>query len=429
LTRLDRPKRNSGEGRANPDPIDQDIVRDFPVDNARRRMLDWFDRNKRAMPWRAARPNPYHVLVSESMLQQTQVATVIPYFTRFIQAFPSARELAQADEQHVMRLWQGLGYYRRARNLQAAAKAIVERHDGQVPGTVEELLALPGIGPYTAGAIASIGFGVQTALVDGNVIRVLSRWFAIESSTDRTETQKLLWRLAGRLVPADRPGDFNQSLMELGATCCSVTSPRCLQCPVADMCRARAGLRQEEFPVRVNKKKPVDVVHDLVFVRKGEKYLFRKRPDYGLWAGLYQCPTIEHPAGADMTGKVTGAKSDKTRGKARDKPPGKLENARLIAALADKGLPIATPEWLGSFTHQTTHRTITFQVFEARLKAEAPPASPTTHDPETQAAKADTKDEADGTWRMIEAISDLPVSVAQRKAIEILRASRADEQV
>ena len=186
----------------------------------RRRLLAWYDKNQRPMPWRALKgrtPNPYHVLVSEAMLQQTQVVTVVPYFQRFVGAMPTVCDLASAKEQEVLRLWQGLGYYRRARNLHAAARVIVRDHGGQVPDTVEALLNLPGIGRYTAGAIASIAYGRAAPILDGNVARVFARLFLIEQPVDAPETRKTLWRLAEELVPPKRPGDFNQAVMELGA--------------------------------------------------------------------------------------------------------------------------------------------------------------------------------------------------------------------
>jgi A/G-specific adenine glycosylase len=349
-------------------------------------MLDWFHQHQRPMPWRKSPPDPYHVLISEAMLQQTQVATVIPYFSRFIAAFPSAHALAQADEQAVLKLWQGLGYYRRARNLHACAKAIVANHAGQVPSSVDHLLALPGIGRYTAGAVASIGHAIPTPLVDGNVMRVLTRWFAIPDSTDLPATQKQLWSIAEALVPQDRPGDFNQSLMELGATLCTPTSPKCLLCPVASQCQANLQGTPELFPVRSPKKKPTSIIHELVFVQHKGHYLFVKRPDTGLWAGLWQCPTIELS----------------TPGKPK---PSKAAISSLSKSLSALDIPAATPTWLGSFIHQTTHRTITFRVYTAPLTGPRLPESPTL------------------TWRTLQTLHDLPISVAQSKALATLKAA------
>src|SRR5688572_3923564 len=201
-----------------------------------RRLLAWYDRHRRDLPWRPdpktgrPAPEPYHVLVSEAMLQQTQVATVIPYYHRFLARFPTVSDLANAPEQDVLRGWQGLGYYSRARNLQAAARAIVNEHGGELPRTIEDLLALPGVGRYTAGAVASIAFDVKAPIVDGNVARVLCRVDRIETDPRDRTTQQLLWRRAEEVLPKKRVGDFNSALMELGATVCTPKSPQCLIC-------------------------------------------------------------------------------------------------------------------------------------------------------------------------------------------------------
>ena len=230
------------------------------------RLLAWYDANKRDLPWRypslttpsgqspdSNLPGPYYTLVSEAMLQQTQVATVIPYFHRFLEAFPTLNSLANADEQAVLTLWQGLGYYRRARNLHACAQVIMATHQGMIPCDLNELLKLPGVGRYTAGAIASIAFNHPAPLVDGNVIRVLSRWFSIKDHVDETPVKKQLWSFAESLVPASRPGDFNQAMMELGALVCSPRSPKCEACPIKTLCLACKENKADSYP-RHNKK-------------------------------------------------------------------------------------------------------------------------------------------------------------------------------
>src|SRR3954466_12295844 len=187
-----------------------------------RHLLAWFDRHQRALPWRTVAPlDPYIVLVSEAMLQQTQVATVIPYFQRFIARFPTVTALAESDEQQVLRLWQGLGYYSRARNLRAAARMVVQEFNGQVPQTVQELLSLPGVGRYTAGAVASIAFGKRAPILDGNVARVLCRLDCIRDDPREPATRELLWSRAAQILPKSRLGDFNSALMELGALVCT----------------------------------------------------------------------------------------------------------------------------------------------------------------------------------------------------------------
>src|SRR5687768_16089198 len=209
-----------------------------------RRLLRWYDKCRRDLPWRpdpaAGRPrvDPYHVLVSEAMLQQTQVATVVPYFNRFIARFPTLADLAGADEQEVLRLWQGLGYYSRARNLQAAARKVVAEYGGELPRERDRLLTLPGVGRYTAGAVASIAFDRRAPILDGNVIRVLCRIDKIQSDPRDRSTQDLLWRRAEEVLPARRAGAFNSALMELGATVCTPRSPQCLLCPVREHCEA-----------------------------------------------------------------------------------------------------------------------------------------------------------------------------------------------
>jgi A/G-specific adenine glycosylase len=211
-----------------------------------RRLLAWYDGAQRRLPWRVddrsgRAPNPYHVLVSEAMLQQTQVATVIPYFNRFIERFPTLADLAAADEQDVLRLWQGLGYYTRARNLRAAARAVASEYGGELPRRRDDLLKLPGVGRYTAGAVASIAFDTRAPILDGNVARVLCRVDRIETDPRERATQDLLWRRAEQILPRKRVGAFNTALMELGATVCIPRSPQCLICPVRRHCEAHAA--------------------------------------------------------------------------------------------------------------------------------------------------------------------------------------------
>lgn len=348
-------------------------------------LLRWYRRNRRDLPWRAGTPSaihgdtpdPYHVLVSEAMLQQTRVATVVAYFHRFLDAFPTVQHLAAADEQRVLRLWQGLGYYRRARNLHAAANVIVERHDGKVPDEVEQLLRLPGVGPYTAGAIASIAFDRPAAILDGNVARVLARLHGIESPIDEPDTRKRLWRLAEQLANSPSPGDVNQGLMELGATRCTPRSPKCLVCPLTDHCVAAREGRAEELPRRLPKRKPTAVVHSVVAVRRGNRLLFEQRGNGGLWAGMWQLPTWEEDA----------------------------DLGELPRRIADRLGPIAqTPVELERFAHATTHRTITFRVLltavtAGRLRSRGHPRC----------------------WRSPHRLDDLPLANPQRRAIEIVR--------
>ncbi|MEM1012395.1 MAG: A/G-specific adenine glycosylase [Planctomycetota bacterium] len=258
----------------------------------RAELLRWFDTAARDLPWRGQGRTPYRVLVSEFMLQQTQVATVIPYFERFVASFPSVDALARADEADVLRHWQGLGYYSRAKRLQAAAKAIVDDHGGRVPRDVATLLTLPGVGRYTAGAIASIAYGVAAPIVDGNVSRVLVRLDAVREDPTEKATIDRLWQRADELVQGERPGDFNSAMMELGATVCVPQNPRCLVCPVAEICRANElGLADDIPPPK--KQKAVAVERRKVYrvTDRSGRLLVEQRPAKGRWAGLWQFPT------------------------------------------------------------------------------------------------------------------------------------------
>ncbi len=204
----------------------------------RRRLLAWYGRHQRALPWRGA-TDPYAILVSEVMLQQTQVARVVGHWRRFLRAYPTVEDLAAAPADAVRESWEGLGYYARARNLHALARRVVEEHDGRFPSDPALLRRLPGIGRYTAGAVASIAFGGDEAAVDTNIARVLGRVFRVRGARGSARRAERLWRLAGRLVPRGRAGDWNQALMDLGATICTARRPRCAICPVAPVCRSR----------------------------------------------------------------------------------------------------------------------------------------------------------------------------------------------
>jgi A/G-specific adenine glycosylase len=256
------------------------------------RVARWFRHHARDLPWRRT-ADPYAIWVSEVMLQQTRIAVVWPYYERWMERFPSAAALAAAPLDDVLAAWSGLGYYSRARNLHAGAREVVARFGGSVPGTAAELRSLPGVGRYTAGAIASIGFGRREPLVDGNVARVLARLFAIEDDIKSAATARTLWQLAGQLVPRERPGDFNQGLMELGQAVCTPSAPRCVDCPVIDLCAARASGREGELPV-VGKRmrdsdKPLLSAH-AVWLERGGRLLLARRRAQGLFGGLWELP-------------------------------------------------------------------------------------------------------------------------------------------
>jgi len=248
----------------------------------RRDLVRWFRQHKRDLPWRRTR-DPYAIWVSEIMLQQTRVETVIPYYERWLKAFPTAADLARAKPERVLKLWEGLGYYSRARNLHRAA-AIVAREG------FADLHELPGIGPYTTGAIASIAFDRRVPLVDGNVARVFARVFGIAANVKLPATLKQLWALAETLLPAKRCGEFNESLMELGALVCVPGSPNCRQCPLAKVCVANATGQQDALPNRGTPARMRAVIHDVAWIQRDGHVLLRQRPLAGLLAGMWELP-------------------------------------------------------------------------------------------------------------------------------------------
>lgn len=253
-------------------------------------LIDWFITHKADLPWRRTK-DPYAIWLSEIMLQQTQVTTVISYYERFLARFPTVHDLAAAPLADVLKLWEGLGYYSRARNLHHAAQVIVNEYGGQFPASVEELRRLPGIGRYTAGAIASLAFGADAPVLDGNVIRILARVFNIAEDVRDTSTVNTLWQLAGQLVPAGRAGPWNEGLMELGRRICTPRSPDCPACPIAAFCEARALEIQELRPVKQPRAKtPHYDVTAAVTTRDDGRILIAQRPPEGLLGGLWEFP-------------------------------------------------------------------------------------------------------------------------------------------
>lgn len=272
-----------------------------PVDGAQQ-LLSWFDRHRRDLPWRATH-DPYRIWLSEVMLQQTRVETVLPYYARFLARFPTVAELAAAPLDEVLALWSGLGYYRRARQLHAAARQVVERHGGTFPADVAQLRELPGIGGYTAAAVASIAFGVVEPVLDGNVERVLARRLALDDDPKTTKARRVLLAAAAALLDGERPGDSNQALMELGATVCAVRRPRCLLCPLREGCRAAAEGAAELYPKAARKRQSVRVDLVAAVVRQGDRVLlFRRAEDSALLAGTWELPWIETGGGEPAAG-------------------------------------------------------------------------------------------------------------------------------
>ncbi|WP_449290049.1 A/G-specific adenine glycosylase [Paenibacillus septentrionalis] len=258
-------------------------------------LLEWYFHIQRNLPWRENH-DPYRIWVSEIMLQQTRVDTVIPYFLSFIEKFPTIQHLAEAPEEEVLKSWEGLGYYSRARNLQAGAKMVMEQHQGQVPTTKEEVAALKGVGPYTCGAIMSIAYNEPVPAVDGNVMRVISRFFALEDDIAKPSTRVKLEKLVETMIPEGQARYFNQALMELGALICTPKSPSCLLCPVMDNCEARLQGREHELPLKSKAKKArVEYRAAVIVEGQGEhegKVLVRQRPSDGLLAGMWELPHV-----------------------------------------------------------------------------------------------------------------------------------------
>lgn len=251
-------------------------------------LLDWYDANARVLPWREE-PSPYRVWVSEIMLQQTRVEAVKPFFDRFLESLPGVKELAECPQDRLLKLWEGLGYYNRVRNMQNAARIVMEKYDGRMPENYEALLELPGIGRYTAGAISSIAFGIPVPAVDGNVLRVMSRLTMDEDDILKQSVKSRWEREIGGMMPQDRPGAFNQALMELGAVVCVPNgTAKCGQCPLEAFCMAREAGRIRDFPKKAPKKQRKIEKRTVLILLAGNRTAICKRPENGLLAGLYE---------------------------------------------------------------------------------------------------------------------------------------------
>ena len=264
-------------------------------------LIEWYLISKRSLPWRDTR-DPYLIWLSEVILQQTRVAQGLPYYEKFRTAYPSIKDLAVADEEEVLKLWQGLGYYSRARNLKKTAEIICKDYGGCFPETYKELLKLKGIGPYTAAAIASFAFKEKKAVVDGNVYRVLSRVFGIDEPIHKSSGQKLFQELADSLIDSENPDLFNQAIMEFGATECTPKKPNCSGCIFNDRCVALATSKIGDLPVKLSKiKVRKRYLHYLMLLDQHRNTRFVKRPNDGIWAGLYEFPMIETSTSGELT--------------------------------------------------------------------------------------------------------------------------------
>lgn len=314
-------------------------------------LLDWYQTHKRDLPWRRSK-NPYYIWISEVMLQQTRVDTVIPYFHRFIDQFPTVEALATAPEENVLKAWEGLGYYSRARNLQTAVREVHERYDGIVPQNKEEISSLKGVGPYTSGAILSIAYNKPEPAVDGNVMRVLSRYFLIEEDIMKPATRTKMEKLARELILEGTASDFNQALMELGAMVCTPRSPHCLTCPVMAHCSAREAGMEEALPIKKKAKPPRPELRAVALIEgTGEnegKWLIRQRPQEGLLARMWELPHVAW--------KSEGWNSDEDN------------RSELRQALVDQEqISIQPNEWFMDTEHIFSHIVWKMKVYRAKL--------------------------------------------------------------
>lgn len=256
------------------------------------KLLHWYQRHRRDLPWRQT-ADPYRIWLSEVILQQTRVAQGMPYYLKFVETFPTVASLAAAEEREVLRLWQGLGYYSRARNLHQTAKLVADQYGGHFPGTYNELLKLRGIGPYTAAAVASFAFGERVAVLDGNVFRVLARVFGIETDIASNAAKKEFTQLANQLISPDDPATYNHAIMDFGATQCVPVSPQCLFCPFAFDCEANASGRQSVLPVKIKKGTVRERYFHYLVLERGEYLALRERTGRDIWTGLYDFYLVE----------------------------------------------------------------------------------------------------------------------------------------
>jgi len=318
------------------------------VDTFAERLLNWYAQNARSLPWRG-RSDPYAIWVSEVMLQQTRVEAVIPYFERWMERFPSIQALANASLQEVLLAWEGLGYYSRARNLHQAAVILMQQHGGKLPADPKALQALPGIGRYTAAAIASIAFGVDAPVLDGNVRRVLARVFRVEQVLHSPAAEKKLFELAREHLPAGKAGNYNQALMELGALLCLPRSPACSVCPLKDSCQTYAFNLQDQLPVQPSKAALPHITVAAAVIQEDGRVLITQRPAKGLLGGMWEFPG----------GKLL---------------PGEALQTCLRREIGEElGVEITVGEELGVYQHAYTHFRVTLHAFACRLPAGSAP--------------------------------------------------------
>ncbi|WP_409343082.1 A/G-specific adenine glycosylase [Paenibacillus sp. MBLB4367] len=345
-------------------------------------LLAWYKANKRELPWRRSK-NPYYIWVSEVMLQQTRVDTVIPYYHRFLEKFPTVEALAEAPEETVLKAWEGLGYYSRARNLQAAVREVHEQYGGVVPAVKDEITSLKGVGPYTAGAVLSIAYNKPEPAVDGNVMRVLSRFFVLEDDIAKPSTRIKIERLAQELIPEGEASDFNQALMELGATVCTPRSPHCLTCPVMERCGARLEGREAELPIKTKAKPPRPEARAVALVEgsgpHAGKLLVRQRPEDGLLARMWELPHVAlaqgKPGGAAAAAGELAAtlQAQAAAGGAAAVAGAHAASMSALRAelAASDGVDVLPAEWLRDAEHTFSHIRWNLAVYRCRLNEQA----------------------------------------------------------
>jgi len=354
----------------------------------RSRLLAWYDKNKRDMPWRDCH-DPYQTWISEIMLQQTRVDQATPYFERFMERFPDVYALAEADQQDVLKVWEGLGYYSRARNMHHAAKTVVDKFKGKIPDTEKDILELKGVGPYTASAVLSIAFSKPHAVVDGNVLRVLTRYLGIEDDIRSAATKNAIQEAADELLDKNRPGDFNQAVMELGATLCTPSNPDCRECPVSAGCVAYSTLKTDSIPYKSPAKKRPHHQIGVGIIKDNEEVLIALRPEDAMLGGLWEFPGGKQKEGED------------------------IEQTVVRELKEELGVDVAVTNPLMKLNHGYSHFKITLHAYLCELKN----------------GKPEPKTSQQLKWVSVSELDQYPFPKANRKLTEKLMESEGQKEL